>query len=355
MQNMQRNGINNYKDSKKKELQSENLTGKMILQISNNLEQFIYAVSHDLKTPLIPILGFSDLLKRKFSEELPEKAKKYIDRIQSNAKILEQYLEGLVHLSRIGRNSGIKSGDNKKETDRKSISVVDLIKESCAEYLGMAKKVGIHVKIEPEAEISVYSENSYLVKDLFKEIISNAIKFQYVPLDIPPDLKTELKGENSAEMSIIIEEISKGHPQYERLLDVVFNSKSAVQRENMKVIYRDPVHSYISNRDKTNKLKIICIKDNGTGISSNSWDFALRIFKTLDNPNSLYQKVFSGENKYFKDIFSIIPSPIGMGVPIIQKICRIASVSVLIESVCIDDDVKQQSFGKHGTRIYLIL
>lgn len=71
----------------------------------NDFEQFVFAVSHDLQEPVRLILSFHDLLQSYGGDQLPEKAKQYLDYAHSNAAKLQQMMHALVDYSRVGRNA----------------------------------------------------------------------------------------------------------------------------------------------------------------------------------------------------------------------------------------------------------
>lgn len=72
-------------------------------QKNRELEQFTYTVSHDIKAPLITISGFAGLLKEDIQAENSNAIDEDLDHILGGAKHLEQLLNELLELSRIGR------------------------------------------------------------------------------------------------------------------------------------------------------------------------------------------------------------------------------------------------------------
>jgi signal transduction histidine kinase len=75
------------------------------LEIANReLSAFNYSVSHDLKTPLQGIQMISRFLLDENKEQLNEKGKKYLVRIQKAASQMGQIIDGLLALSEVTRN-----------------------------------------------------------------------------------------------------------------------------------------------------------------------------------------------------------------------------------------------------------
>ena len=74
-----------------------------IKEINNELESFSYSVSHDLRTPLRAIDGFSSALLEDYAEQLPDDAKDLLNRIIKNTQRMSQLINDLLSLSRTSR------------------------------------------------------------------------------------------------------------------------------------------------------------------------------------------------------------------------------------------------------------
>ena len=72
-------------------------------KINEELKSFVDVVSHDLKTPIIAIHGFSARLLKNYEQELGEKGQAYLEKIKASARRMEVLVSDLLALSRIGR------------------------------------------------------------------------------------------------------------------------------------------------------------------------------------------------------------------------------------------------------------
>lgn len=74
------------------------------LRISNEeLENFVYAISHDLQAPLRGMQGFAFLLLKRSQERLDPQERHYLERIQKGAERMEGLIRDLLEFSRIER------------------------------------------------------------------------------------------------------------------------------------------------------------------------------------------------------------------------------------------------------------
>jgi len=75
---------------------------KEAAEITNReLESFSYSVSHDLRSPLRSIDGFSELLLEDFASALDERGRKYLRNVREAAQHMAQLIDDLLALSRV--------------------------------------------------------------------------------------------------------------------------------------------------------------------------------------------------------------------------------------------------------------
>lgn len=138
------------------------------------LETFVYTVSHDLKTPLVTVEGFAGALSEDFGEKLSEKGKKYLDYITDASHKMEDLINDLLELSRIGRV---------RET-MEEVPFLAIVEEALSEVEHKIKERNIQVDVRRDFPY-VYGERKRLVQ-VVENLLSNAVK--YVGNDHPSPL-----------------------------------------------------------------------------------------------------------------------------------------------------------------------
>jgi light-regulated signal transduction histidine kinase (bacteriophytochrome) len=137
------------------------------LQITNNdLVQFTYVVSHDLKEPLRMVTSFMELLKRKYGSALDEKGQVYINYAIDGGRRMQKMIDDLLELSRMGRKDSMK-----ELTD-----INDIVKDVKENILKLTEDTGSEIIIKTELPVlSVYRSD---IIRLVQNLLSNAIKFR---------------------------------------------------------------------------------------------------------------------------------------------------------------------------------
>jgi signal transduction histidine kinase len=84
--------------------EQERLSRRLAETANQELETLLYSVSHDLRSPLISVLGYLDVLRQEHGAELAGEGPHYLERISVNAVYMQSLISDLLELSRIGRN-----------------------------------------------------------------------------------------------------------------------------------------------------------------------------------------------------------------------------------------------------------
>jgi len=141
---------------------------KLIDELSsknNELEQFTYTVSHDLKSPLVTIRGFLGLLEKDTLAGEIDRMRKDIQRIVTATNKMQRLLDELLELSRIGRIIN----------PLQEVSFNTITNDAIENLQGPIKNNHVEVIVE-ESMPSVAVDRIRMVQAL-QNLIENAIKF----------------------------------------------------------------------------------------------------------------------------------------------------------------------------------
>ncbi len=137
-------------------------------RISRLKSQFLASMSHDLRTPLNAVVGFSDLLAAQESGPLTGKQSRFVDRIQTASRHLLQLINDILDLSKIEAGQL----DLDIETIRLSDVLPDIL--SIVEPLAAQKNIRLDNSAVDTAEILA---DRVRLKQVLFNLLSNAVKF----------------------------------------------------------------------------------------------------------------------------------------------------------------------------------
>jgi signal transduction histidine kinase len=86
------------------------------------LEELLYGISHDLRSPIVSVLGYVDCLAEDYGEELGDEGRHFLDRLHSNTAYMDQLISDLLELSRAGR---VQEGEEAVDLEAVAAQVAD--------------------------------------------------------------------------------------------------------------------------------------------------------------------------------------------------------------------------------------
>ncbi len=133
-------------------------------EANQELEAFTYSVSHDLRAPLRHIGGFSRLLAEDFGPGFTPEARHYLQRIEDGVHRMGRLIDELLNLARVGRH------DLKIQPTQLNTLIEEVISLLQPDAEGRAVTWTI-------AQLPPADCDSILVKQVFQNLIANALKF----------------------------------------------------------------------------------------------------------------------------------------------------------------------------------
>ncbi len=138
---------------------------KTELQVTNRqLESFSYSVSHDLRTPLAAMDGFTRLLEREYAAQLPDQARPLLHLIEENAAMMQRLINDLLAFSRSGRSP----------LNKQRVAPGEIAAQASEELRGTCDNRQVEIDIR---EMPTCAVDPALLKQVYINLLSNAIKF----------------------------------------------------------------------------------------------------------------------------------------------------------------------------------
>ncbi|MGB0424247.1 MAG: sensor histidine kinase [Flavobacteriales bacterium] len=134
-------------------------------QPENELDKFVYSVSHDLQEPLRMVTSFLKLLDSRFKDNIPEDGERYLEMAMENAERMKEMIYGLVDLSRV----------NRTQEQLEVVNLKDLMVNITAMYQTELREKKVVLKYDtPDTVIARPMQISQVFKCLFQNVIDHA-------------------------------------------------------------------------------------------------------------------------------------------------------------------------------------
>ncbi|PWJ33682.1 sensor histidine kinase [Sediminitomix flava] len=141
------------------------------LERSNReLQDFAYISSHDLQEPLRKIRAFGDRISQKEKENLSPRGQDYLDRMQNSAERMQKLINDLLAFSRVSSRA--------KPFKRLNLSTI--LNDVLSDLEILIEKTNAIIEV---SDLPYWEGDDTQLRQLFQNLISNAIKFRKADLD----------------------------------------------------------------------------------------------------------------------------------------------------------------------------
>jgi signal transduction histidine kinase len=136
-------------------------------EINQELKDFAYVVSHDLKAPLRAIRTLADWLMSDYQDRLDPQGKENLQLMSNRVDRMYNLIDGVLQYSRVGRTE-------------QGITPVDLgrIVPEIIDDLGVPP----HLSVDIEGDLPVVAGDPTRITQIFQNLLSNAIKYMDKPV-----------------------------------------------------------------------------------------------------------------------------------------------------------------------------
>ena len=165
------------------------------------LIRFFSVLSHDLKSPIFSIDGFSDLLLSDYGDKLEGEGRDFLQRIRSAAQQMRRTLDAMSHMVKL----------LSRPITRKEINLTEVMDELRLKYNFMIEAGGVTLEIP--SVLPVITGDLEKIREAFGAVLSNAMIFTDRP---PGERRVSLSASQNNEMHefIIADNGSGMDPRY---------------------------------------------------------------------------------------------------------------------------------------------
>jgi two-component system phosphate regulon sensor histidine kinase PhoR len=138
------------------------------MRLARQQQDFVSAVSHELKTPLTSIRMYGEMLKQGWADEA--KRQTYYDYIHSESERLSRLIENVLQLARLTRNT--------QRFDLRSVSVAELLDLVRSKVSTQVERAGFQLAVRNEAPAgTAVVVDADCAAQIFINLVDNALKF----------------------------------------------------------------------------------------------------------------------------------------------------------------------------------
>jgi len=138
---------------------------------NKDLQDFAYMASHDLREPLVLVQAFSERLRARYGENIPEQGLEYIRRIETAAARMQELIFGVLAYSRVSA----------KAQPFEEVDLEQIVLQVISDLEMQVAATGGRIEIENLCRIKA---DPLQIRQLFQNLIANAMK--YSRPDLPP-------------------------------------------------------------------------------------------------------------------------------------------------------------------------
>lgn len=146
--------------------ETEELERQHFLEAQNReLDAFASRLAHDLKTPLVSLKGFTDLLNRQHFQQLDTRGRMYLEKVRSSAALLDEMVDGLRELARAGERAHSQT----------AVDSLPVLRLACESVRDLASERGVEIHL-PSQGVPVRCERARLYQ-ILQNLLSNAVRY----------------------------------------------------------------------------------------------------------------------------------------------------------------------------------
>ena len=199
--------------------------GARQIDLTRQQQDFVSAVSHELKTPLTSIRMYGEMLREGWASE--EKKSIYYDYIFDESERLSRLISNVLQLARMTRN--------KLQVDTKAVTVAELMDGIRSKVFSQIERAGFELNMRCEADAGqaiIQADPDWFIQ-IFINLVDNAIKFSDAAEQKVIDIGAQQLRDGGVQFSV--RDYGPGVPgdQMKKIFKLFYRSESELTRETV--------------------------------------------------------------------------------------------------------------------------
>ena len=195
------------------------------INLARQQQDFVSAVSHELKSPLTSIRMYGEMLKEGWADE--EKRQSYYEFIHDESERLSRLISNVLQLSRITRNE--------PQFDLKSTNVGKLMSHTQSKIVNQVERAGFELRFNRDqaAEQASIDMDEDCFVQIIINLVDNAIKFSKNAEEKVVEISSKLGGDQRVVFAV--RDYGPGIPkeQMKKIFQLFYRSESELTRETV--------------------------------------------------------------------------------------------------------------------------
>ncbi len=195
------------------------------INLTRQQQDFVSAVSHELKTPLTSIRMYGEMLREGWAEE--EKKKTYYDYIHDESERLSRLINNVLQLARMTRNE--------LPVDLKTVSVhevLDMIRSKISSYVERAG-YRLNISCDDKTDQAVIQMDMDCFNQIMINLVDNAIKFSAKSDKADIDINCQLQQDGSVLFTVRDYGPGVAKDQMRKIFKLFYRSENELTRETV--------------------------------------------------------------------------------------------------------------------------
>jgi signal transduction histidine kinase len=192
------------------------------LRLARQQQDFVSAVSHELKTPLTSIRMYGEMLKAGWADEA--KRQTYYDYIHGESERLSRLIENVLQLARLTRNA--------QRIDLRSVAVSELLDLVRSKVATQTERAGFELRVRNDAPAgAAVAVDADCAAQIFINLVDNALKFAAGAAD--KSVEIAARGTSDGGTLFTVRDFGPGVPkaQMKKVFELFYRAENELTRE----------------------------------------------------------------------------------------------------------------------------